>query len=144
MTVAAILRSKGSRVVTVRPDATVAAAVTRLRLENVGALVVSEDGARILGVLSERDIILSLASRGGALLERPVSEVMTREVRTCLPGDSVRNLMAEMTRHRIRHFPVVENGRLCGIVSIGDVVKKRLEDVELERDVMRDSYLAAH
>jgi CBS domain-containing protein len=144
MTVAAILRSKGSKVATTRPEVTVAAAVKRLRMENIGALVVSEDGEHILGIISERDIILALAHSGADLLGRPVSEVMTRDVRTCRPEDSVRDLMAVMTRYRIRHLPVVEQGRLCGIISIGDVVKKRLEEVELERDVMRDSYLATH
>lgn len=144
MTVAAILRSKGSKVATTRPEVTVAAAVKRLRMENIGALVVSEDGEHILGIISERDIILALAHSGADLLGRPVAEVMTRDVRTCRPEDSVRDLMAVMTRYRIRHLPVVEQGRLCGIISIGDVVKKRLEEVELERDVMRDSYLATH
>ena len=144
MTVAAILQSKGNRVVTTRPEASIAAAVKRLRMENIGALVVSEDGEHILGIISERDIIVALAHSGADLLNRPVSEIMTRDVRTCSPGDSVRELMAQMTRHRIRHLPVVENGRLSGMISIGDAVKKRLEEVEFERDVMRDSYLATH
>src|SRR5690606_14530256 len=139
-----ILRSKGNRVVTTRPGTSITAAIKRLRMENIGAMVVSEDGERILGIVSERDIIVALAHSGADLLNRPVSEIMTRDVRTCAPGDSVRNLMAEMTQHRIRHLPVVENGKLAGIISIGDVVKKRLEEVEFERDVMRDSYLAAH
>lgn len=146
MKVRGILDAKGRDVVTIRPDATVATAVHRLALERVGALVVSEDGIRIAGILSERDIVGALAGEGADLLStgRRVADLMTRHVVTCGPDDTVKQLMAEMTRRRIRHLPVVEGGRIAGIVSIGDVVKSRLEEVEMEATVLRDAYIAAH
>lgn len=146
MKVRGILDAKGRDVVTIRPDATVATAVHRLALERVGALVVSEDGVRIAGILSERDIVGALAGEGADLLStgRRVADLMTRHVVTCGPDDTVKQLMAEMTRRRIRHLPVVEGGRIAGIVSIGDVVKSRLEEVEMEATVLRDAYIAAH
>lgn len=146
MNVRDILNAKGRRVVTIRPDATVSTAVHRLALERVGALVVSEDGVGIDGILSERDIVQALAQEGGAIMgtDRRVADLMTRNVVTCQPDDKVKNVMAEMTRRRVRHLPVVEEGRLAGIVSIGDVVKSRLEEMELETLVLRDAYIAAH
>lgn len=146
MKVRGILDAKGRDVVTIRPDATVVTAVHRLALERVGALVVSEDGIRIAGILSERDIVGALAGEGADLLStgRRVADLMTRHVVTCGPDDTVKQLMAEMTRRRIRHLPVVEGGRIAGIVSIGDVVKSRLEEVEMEATVLRDAYIAAH
>lgn len=146
MKVRGILDAKGRDVVTIRPDATIATAVHRLALERVGALVVSEDGIRIAGILSERDIVGALAGEGADLLStgRHVADLMTRHVVTCGPDDTVKQLMAEMTRRRIRHLPVVEGGRIAGIVSIGDVVKSRLEEVEMEATVLRDAYIAAH
>lgn len=146
MKVRGILDAKGRDVVTIRPDATVATAVHRLALERVGALVVSEDGVRIAGILSERDIVGALAGEGADLLStgRRVADLMTRHVVTCGPDDTVKQLMAEMTRRRIRHLPVVEGGRIAGIVSIGDVVKSRLGEVEMEATVLRDAYIAAH
>ena len=146
MKVREILGAKGRGVITIRPDATISTAVHRLALERIGALVVSEDGARIAGILSERDIIAGLAREGADLLStaRHVADLMTHNVVTCGPDDLVKGLMAEMTRRRIRHIPVVENGRLAGIVSIGDVVKSRLGEVELEATVLREAYIAAH
>ena len=146
MQVREILAAKGQRVVTIRPDATIATAVHRLALERVGALVVSEDGVTIAGIISERDIVRGLAEEGAAImgLDRKVADLMTTTVTTCGPEDKVKNLMAEMTRRRIRHLPVVDDGRLAGIVSIGDVVKSRLEEMELETLVLRDAYIAAH
>ena len=137
MNVETILRSKGRSVVTIAPDATIAAATALLRAKGIGALVVSADGATVAGILSERDIVHALAERGAALLDLPVAALMTRHVFTCKPGDSIAELMAEMTQHRIRHLPVVENGRLVGIVSIGDVVKNRLDEVEDEASSLR-------
>jgi CBS domain-containing protein len=137
MNVEAILRNKGNRVATIRPDATVGAAVTILNRERIGALVVSEDGKGVEGLLSERDIVIALAEHGLDLLACPVDEVMSRTVITCRPSDSVGDLMAEMTTRRIRHFPVMSQGRLCGIVSIGDLVKSRLDEVEFEASSMR-------
>jgi CBS domain-containing protein len=141
-----ILDAKGRRVVTIRPDATVATAVHRLALERIGALVVSEDGRRVAGILSERDVVAALAGEGAELLatSRRVADVMTRNVVTCTPDDTVKHVMREMTRRRFRHLPVLEGGQLAGIVSIGDVVKSRLEEVELEATVLRDAYIAAH
>ena len=137
MNVETILRNKGNRVATIRPEATVADAVDMLNRERIGALVVSEDGARVDGILSERDIVMALADHRADLLSRNVDEIMTRKVVTCEPGDSVGDLMAEMTNRRIRHFPVVADGRLRGIVSIGDLVKSRLDEVEFEASSLR-------
>lgn len=140
MKVRDILAHKGSAVVTVRPDTTVATAVHRLMLERIGALVVSDDGARVLGVVSERDIVRVVAERGAEALAPglTVEEVMTRHVLTCGLEDTVKDLMTTMTQRRIRHLPVVESGKLVGIVSIGDVVKNRLDEVELEANVLRE------
>jgi len=141
MNVETILRTKGSAVATIRPDETVGAAVKELISRNVGALVVSEDGETVDGIISERDIVHGLADHGAALLSLNVAEMMTRRVVTCELSDTVDQLMAEMTNRRIRHFPVVQDGRLCGIVSIGDVVKNRLDEVEFEAQSMR-SFIA--
>jgi CBS domain-containing protein len=141
MNVHTILRNKGKSVVTIHPDATVERAVAVLRLRGIGALVVSDDGENVVGILSERDIVEAMARHGGELLAVSVSEVMTCPVVTCEPGDSVAELMAEMTNRRIRHFPVVDDGRLVGIVSIGDLVKSRLDEIEYEAHSMR-SFIA--
>jgi CBS domain-containing protein len=146
MKVQEILAHKGNKVVTIRPDATVSTAVHRMALERIGALVVSEDGRSIQGVLSERDIIRALADEGAEVLapDRRVRDLMTRGVRTCRPDDTVKAVMAEMTRHRFRHLPVVEGTRLIGLISIGDVVKTRLDEMELETVVLREAYIAGH
>lgn len=141
MNVHTILRNKGKSVVTIHPDATVERAVAVLRLRGIGALVVSDDGENVVGILSERDIVEAMARHGGELLAVSVSEVMTCPVVTCEPDDSVADLMAEMTNRRIRHFPVVDDGRLVGIVSIGDLVKSRLDEIEYEAHSMR-SFIA--
>ena len=141
MNVETILRTKGQAVATIRPEETIGAAVAQLISRNIGALVVSEDGERVDGIISERDVVHALATRGADLLSLKVAEMMTRSVVTCDPADSVEQLMAEMTNRRIRHFPVVQEGRLCGIVSIGDVVKNRLDEVEYEARSMR-SFIA--
>ena len=137
MNVETILRAKGNAVATIRPDETVGAAVKDLISRNIGALVVSEDGETVSGIVSERDIVHGLADHGPALLSLKVAEIMTRRVVTCDPSDSVDQLMAEMTNRRIRHFPVVQDGQLRGIVSIGDVVKNRLDEVEYEARSLR-------
>ena len=141
MNVEAILRGKGRAVATIRPDQPIEAALTALRDRNVGALVVSEDGERVDGIISERDLVHGLAERGRDLLTLSVAEVMTRLVTICDPADSVADLMAEMTNRRIRHLPVVENGHLVGIVSIGDLVKSRLDEIEYEAYSLR-SFIA--
>lgn len=143
MKVESILNSKGRRVATIRPDATIAQVTHELRLEGIGALVVSTDGENIEGIISERDVVRGLSKFGGEVLNMRVADVMTRAVRTCSADDSIAHVMAEMTRGRMRHLPVVEGGKLAGIVSIGDVVKNRLEEVELEANVLRD-YIAGH
>ena len=141
MNVETILGTKGRAVATIRPEDTVGAAVEALVSGNIGALVASEDGEHVDGIVSERDIVHALARHGDALLALTVAEVMTRSVVTCDPTESVAELMAEMTNRRIRHLPVVRDGRLCGIVSIGDVVKNRLDEIEYEARSLR-SFIA--
>ena len=141
MKVEDILRKKGRHVETIRPDADALLAVHKLTMKNIGALVVSRDGERVDGVVSERDVVRGLTRHGAGLLGTSVSAVMSRGVPVCSPGDTLAMVMSQMTRTRNRHLPVVERGRLCGIVSIGDVVKNRLEEVELETNVLRDAYL---
>jgi CBS domain-containing protein len=138
MRVAAILSVKGSTVATVAPDEPIREALNELRLRGVGALVVSTDGRHIEGILSERDVVRRLAERGESTLGEPVSAVMTSEVRTCQPDDSCEALARTMTDHRMRHLPVVTDGRLVGIISIGDVVKARLTELEDETRQMHD------
>ena len=142
MKVASILKVKTSRVVTTPPSTSVATAARKLRDEHIGALVVSEDGAAVLGLITERDIIHGLADRGPSLLDLPVSGVMTRAPITCTPDDDIQIVMSRMTRFRVRHLPVVVGGTLHGIVSIGDVVKHRLDELELETGILRDAFLA--
>jgi len=141
MNVDAILRGKGRDVATIRPDARIAEAVRMLRVKGIGAIVVSEDGRHVDGILSERDVVHALADGGGPVLERPVSGLMTAQVVTCAPDDRIENLMALMTQRRIRHLPVLRDGELYGIVSIGDVVKNRLDEVEYEASSLR-SFIA--
>ena len=144
MRIVDILHNKGAEVETIRPDAKVLMAVHRMRMQNVGALVVSRDGERVEGVLSERDVVRGLTRHGADLLDMSVVAVMSRGVPVCSPQDSLSVVMSQMTRTRNRHVPVVEDGLLCGIVSVGDVVKHRLEEMELERSVLRDAYLSRH
>jgi CBS domain-containing protein len=141
MNVQTILGRKGRSVVTIHPDATVERAVAVLRQRGIGALVVSDDGDGVVGILSERDMVEALGRYGGDLLQVSVREVMSSPVVTCQPEDSIAELMAEMTNRRMRHFPVVSDGRLCGIVSIGDLVKSRLDEIEYEAHSMR-SFIA--
>jgi CBS domain-containing protein len=130
--VAAILKAKGTHVETKRPNTSLYTVVWDLKLRDIGAFVASEDGATVLGMISERDIVRGLTEHGTKLLALPVSQVMTPPVVTCTPEDSVTAVMARMTRYRVRHLPVLENGRLGGIVSIGDVIKHRLDELEME------------
>jgi CBS domain-containing protein len=142
MSIQSILDHKGNKVVTIAPDTRVGAAAHRLRLEHIGAIIITS-GEHIEGILSERDIVYGLTEHGAAVTDLPVSALMSRNVHTCKPTAEIRDVMRLMTEHRIRHVPVVENGVLRGIVSIGDVVKSRLEDMELETNVLRD-YAVAH
>jgi len=141
MRVATILTDKGATVATIDTEATLADAAAELRLRGVGALVVSRDGRHILGIISERDLVRRLAERGDAALHETVDAVMTREVYTCSPSDSSEELMAVMTERRTRHLPVVVDGVLAGIVSIGDIVKARLTELEMETRAMHE-YIA--
>lgn len=141
MNVDAILRFKGRHVSTISPDAPMSHAIAELAAKAIGALVVSEDGVNVLGILSERDIVHGLADSGASLLDMRVADCMTRRVLTCTPQDTVEDMMGRMTERRIRHFPVVEGDRLCGIVSIGDLVKSRLDEVEYEASSLR-SFIA--
>jgi CBS domain-containing protein len=137
-----ILARKGTDVVVVSPGVTLAEAVTTLTRRGIGAVVVSVDGRRIDGILSERDVVRRLAVDGPDALEMTVARAMTRAVRTCRSDDTVDHLMREMTQHRFRHLPVVDDdGMLCGIVSIGDVVKSRLGELEAENQALFD-YIA--
>ena len=124
---------------TISPDATVRDLVALLAEHNVGALIVSDDGERVDGIVSERDVVRRLHSDAD-VLERPVSQIMTTDVRTCAGTDALTDLMQTMTEHRIRHVPVVADGKLTGIISIGDVVKNRIGELEFERDQL-DNYV---
>jgi CBS domain-containing protein len=144
MKVASILKHKGTHVETVRPDASVYSAVWELKLKGIGALVVSEDGHTVLGIVSERDIVRGLTEHGQRLLALPVARVMIAPAVTCTPEDTITAVMALMTRQRVRHLPVIDRDHLCGIVSIGDVVKHRLDEMELEANVLREVFIANH
>jgi CBS domain-containing protein len=133
MLIGTILRGKGTSVATVRPYATVRELLTVLAELNIGAVVVSDDGTTIAGIVSERDIVRRLNERGADVLDAPVSSIMTTEVRTCGMEANAEDLRRTMTNHRIRHIPVVKEGRLAGIVSIGDVVKSAIEELETEK-----------
>lgn len=132
-----VLESKGSTtVITIAPDATVRNLVDLLAEHNIGAVVVSEDGAVPAGIVSERDVVRRVTDKG--LMDQPVSEIMTSEVQVCEPVDLLDDLMVMMTERRIRHIPVIENGSLIGLVSIGDAVKVRMRELEFERDRLND------
>ncbi|HYJ69851.1 MAG TPA: CBS domain-containing protein [Nocardioidaceae bacterium] len=141
MRISDVLQSKGSaEVATIRPDATVRELLTELATHNVGALVVSEDGTSAIGIVSERDVVRHL-NDDDAILDGPVSAIMTTSIRVGEPDDSLDRLMSLMTEHRVRHVPVVKDGQLVGIVSIGDAVKQRLSQLEFERDQL-NKYVA--
>jgi len=141
MTIASILRRKGAEVTTIAPDATIKRAADWLRAKNIGALVVTRDNA-VLGLISEREIVHAFSRYGEAAGSMTVKEIMHYGVTTVSPDESVNRVMNLMTHHRVRHLPVLSGGKLAGIVSIGDVVKYRLEDLELETNLLRDVYNA--
>ncbi len=134
MKVANLLGMKGRKVVTVLPSATVESAAKILGENRFGVVVVSNDGETIAGIVSERDIVRELGTQGAGLLGKPVSDIMTRTVRTCNESDTVERLMEIMTEHKIRHLPVTEDGKIAGLISIGDVVKVRVGELEHEAD----------
>jgi CBS domain-containing protein len=143
MSIKDLLGAKGgAAVITIPPHTTVLAAAQRLRLEGIGALVVSSDGVMMEGIVSERDIIWGLAQFGPEVTREPVSRIMAHQTWTTTPDANLKDAMRLMTLHRIRHLPVVENGRRRGIISIGDVVKQRLHEMELEAGVLHDWALA--
>lgn len=135
-----VLQGKSDqKVITISPDATVRELVSLLSEHNIGALIVSTDGSAVDGIVSERDVVRRLNTDDG-VLDGPVSAIMTADVHTCEAGTSLDTLMGLMTEHRIRHVPVVSEGALTGIISIGDVVKNRIGELEFERDQL-DSYV---
>jgi CBS domain-containing protein len=134
MRITDVLRRKGDVVVTVGPEQTVKGLLDLLAEHRVGALVVSTDGQTVEGIVSERDVVRKLQSDGAAALDYPISQIMTADVRTCTPDAAVDDLMVVMTERRVRHVPVVVDGKLAGIVSIGDVVKHRIDELQSERD----------
>ncbi len=138
MTVRAILDLKGRDVTTITPDKTLGDAASLLSQHKIGALVVTGADRRVTGILSERDIVKAVSAGGAAALEEKIAARMIREVITCGPQDTMAELMGHMTAGRFRHLPVVENGRLVGIISIGDVVKRRLAEMERESSALRD------
>lgn len=142
MTIEKILQAKSRDVATIGPEVGITRAIYRMVAGDIGALVVSEGGSQVLGVISERDIVRGLENHGERLFDLTVRDLMSRDVPSCKPGDHVSHAMAEMTRSKNRHLPVVEDGRLCGIVSIGDLVKYRLDEMEMEKSVLRDLYIA--
>jgi CBS domain-containing protein len=140
MRIADVLKNKATGVTTVSPEATITELLALLADKNVGAVPVVE-GERLVGIVSERDIVRRLAAHGGELLDASVTDIMTTNVTTCSPGDAVADLARVMTERRFRHLPVVVDGKVAGIVSIGDLVKARIDLLETEREQLQ-SYIA--
>jgi CBS domain-containing protein len=141
MNVEHILQAKGRDVLTIGPDRTLAEAAKALTERRIGAVLVAGSDQSVLGILSERDIVRAVARGGAAALEAPVSQHMTGKVVSCTRHTTINELMEVMTDRKFRHMPVIENGRLCGIISIGDVVKNRVAEIEAETQAMRE-YIA--
>ncbi|MCK1394625.1 CBS domain-containing protein [Bradyrhizobium sp. 1] len=137
MTVRSILNTKGHQIMSVEPDAKLSAAAKLLGEKKIGAVLVMNQ-SRLDGILSERDIVRAIGERGAAALEEPVSQVMTRKVVTCKETDTVAELMEMMTTGKFRHLPVVDNGKVVGLISIGDIVKRRVQEYENEQEALRD------
>ena len=143
MKVEVVLAAKGRDVETTTPDAEMRLVIHKMTTLGIGALVVSPDGRKVTGTVSERDVVRAINKHGAAVLDLHARDVMSRNTPTCSPDDLLQQVMAQMTRTRHRHVPVVDDdGNLCGIVSIGDVVKRRLDEMELEASVLRDAYIA--
>lgn len=142
MAVAHILRQKGTSVVTVEPGDSVQTIVDMLARHRIGAVVVVDPSGGIAGIVSERDVVRAMAGDAASVVSKTAKDIMTSKVRTCTPGDSEAELMQLMTEHRIRHLPVIANGRVAGMISIGDVVKLRIESMEAEADQMK-TYIAS-
>lgn len=142
MSVKSILKEKGSKVFTLPPETTLDTVAKELAERHIGAVVILE-GERLVGIVSERDLVRCIAERGAAALNEPASAAMTRRVETCTLSDTIDEVMQRMTTSRFRHVPVLEEGRLVGLISIGDVVKRRIDDAERERDDMRAYILSS-
>ena len=142
MTVSQILNAKGRNVITATSDQTMHAVSRLLAEKRIGAVIIVDPKGKIEGIASERDFVRAIAREGAAALDRPVHELMTVNVKTCTPSDTEAELMSLMTEHRIRHLPVVQDGRLIGMISIGDVVKFRMEAIEREAEEMK-TYIAS-
>ena len=138
MRVNGVLEGKGSDVATIGPDQTLLSAAAELGKRRIGALVVVVPDGSVVGIVSERDIVAAIAKGGAAMLDQTVSEVMSSDVITCTPSDTMEQLMSAMTEQRIRHLPVVSDGALVGIVSIGDVVKRRVAEIQDEATALGD------
>jgi len=138
MRISDVLRGKGNQVVTITPDSKVRQLLSVLAEHRIGAVVVSRNGTSVDGIVSERDIVRAFAQRGAAAMSEPVTSIYTAEVYTVTPETSLDELMRIMTEHRIRHMPVVVDGTLRGIISIGDVVKNRIDELETERAALTD------
>lgn len=143
MTVSKLLNRKGSDVVTIQPATPLRDVVDLLERHGIGAVVAVDAGNRIAGILSERDIVRGLAREGAVVLDKPASALMTKKVVTCAPKDRVVAVMAQMTEGKFRHVPVEEDGKLAGIISIGDVVKQRIAEIQLEKDALQDYIMAS-
>jgi CBS domain-containing protein len=143
MNVQAVLETKGHEVVTTRAETSVADVCRLLQRRRIGAVPVVDDAGRILGIISERDIVAGLSEHGAVVVGLSADALMSRQVRHCQPGDSIAEIMAVMTNRRVRHLPVIDEGRLCGLISIGDVVKARLDEAALEVDSLRQYVMEA-
>jgi CBS domain-containing protein len=137
MTVRSILNAKGHQIMSVEPDAKLSAAIRLLAEKKIGAVLVMNQ-SRLEGILSERDIVRVLGERGAGVLDEPVGQVMTRKVVTCKETDTVAELMEMMTTGKFRHLPVIDNGKVVGLISIGDIVKRRVQEYESEQEALRD------
>jgi CBS domain-containing protein len=140
MNISQILKAKGRAVATARPDSTVSEIIIKLAQKKIGAIVIVGDNGEVVGILSERDVIRRLAERGEAALKEPVSQSMTSSVISCQETSTLEEMMELMTQGRFRHVPVIEDGALVGIVSIGDIVKHHIAEVEMEVTAMRDYF----
>ncbi len=138
MNVAGILRNKGNGILSLKVGDSVEIAVKMLAEKKIGATVVLSDTGGLCGILSERDVVRGLNNSGALVLSKPVSELMTKNVQTCVPSDSISKIMAQMSEGRFRHLPVMEEDKLVGIISIGDVVKDRIRELESEANAMRE------
>lgn len=142
MTVAHILKQKGSTVYSVKPDENIQAIVDTLSRYRIGAVLVTDGQGNLAGIVSERDVVRAMAGDAAAVLRKTAGDIMTAKVHTCTPADSEAELMGLMTEHRIRHLPVIANGTLAGMISIGDVVKHRMDMMEREAEEMK-TYIAS-